>query len=77
MPSERERNRARFPFAAYILDELRPVFGADVRLMHATTETDEIGERQPVGVVATQPARTPEIQAARDRAAKALRKLRR
>ena len=54
MPSERERNRKRFPYAAERLDHLRSLFGPGVKLLHATQGADEIGEPQPVGVVATQ-----------------------
>ena len=33
---------------------MREIFGDGVRLMHATRDGDELGEPQPVGVVATQ-----------------------
>ena len=50
-------NHARFPYAAERIAHLRSLFGPGVKLLHATQAGDEIGERQPVGVVATQPAR--------------------
>ena len=55
--SARAANRARFPYAAERLDHLRSLFGPGCRLLHATQGADSIGERQLVGVIATQPAR--------------------
>ena len=55
-------NHARFPYAAGRIAHLRSLFGPDCRLLHATQGADEIGERQPVGVVATQTWTEPEIK---------------
>ena len=65
--SARAANRARFPYAADRLDHLRSLFGPDCRLLHATQGADSIGERQPVGVVATQTWVEPVVKAPRGR----------
>ena len=61
------RNRARFPYASDRVDHLRGIFGDGVRLMHATRDGDELGEAQPVGVVATQTWVEPVVKAPRGR----------
>ena len=45
----REKNRAMFPEAARIVDELRAVFGPGVKLTWAQENGNEIGERGPDG----------------------------
>ena len=47
-------NHARFPYAAERIAHLRSLFGPGVKLLHATQGADELGERQPQGVVAAQ-----------------------
>ena len=56
-------NHARFPYAAERITHLRSLFGPGVKLLHATQAGDEIGERQPVGVVASQTCPVPDIAA--------------
>lgn len=48
----RAQNRADFPFAAEKVDELRTVFGAGVKLLWASENGREIGQRSPDGIVA-------------------------
>lgn len=44
------RNRARFPQSARFLDEMRSVFGPDVKMTWASENGDEIGRvDQPAG----------------------------
>lgn len=45
------QNRAQFPFAATVVDELRAVFGEDTRVTWARENGHEIGTRGPDGVV--------------------------
>lgn len=52
-------NRAAFPVTAKLVDELRAVFGPDVKLMWASEGGREIGTRGPQGVAATRCASTP------------------
>lgn len=50
-------NRAAFPETAKLVDELRTVFGTDVKLMWASEGVREIGVRGPEGVPVTRVAR--------------------
>lgn len=43
---ERDSNRAAFPATARIIDELREVFGPDVKLVWAEENGREIGQRE-------------------------------
>ena len=45
------RNRAQFPFATAVVDELRELFGEDTRVTWARESGQEIGTRGPDGVV--------------------------
>lgn len=52
MTQAREDNRAAFPFAASVVDELRAVFGDGVKLIYAAENGREIGkEDKTPGVV--------------------------
>lgn len=48
----KDANRARFPFAAQIVDELREVFGDGVKVEWAEENGQQIGKRGPDGVPA-------------------------
>lgn len=41
--SQRDKNRADFPYAAQLLDEYRKVFGEGVKLVYAKENGNEIG----------------------------------
>lgn len=63
---ERDSNRAAFPATARIIDELREVFGPDVKLVWAEENGREIGTRELPGVavpMSDMVLRTPEIPA--------------
>jgi hypothetical protein len=48
---ERDSNRAAFPATARIIDELREVFGPDVKLVWAEENGREVGRREVPGVM--------------------------
>lgn len=54
--SEAESNRAAFPETAKLVDELRAVFGPDVKLVWASEGGREIGKRFADGVPVTRAA---------------------
>lgn len=47
---EKQKNRASFPFAAAILDELRPIFGETTRIVWAEENGKTVGNKGPDGV---------------------------
>lgn len=47
---KKQDNRANFPFAAGIVDELREVFGNDVKIEWAEENGQTIGKKGPDGV---------------------------
>jgi hypothetical protein len=46
----KDKNRALFPFAAQIVDELREVFGDGVKVQWADENGQQIGNKGPDGV---------------------------
>lgn len=52
--SDKENNRAAFPQTAKLVDDLRDIFGAGVKLEWVCENGREVGKRGPEGVQATQ-----------------------
>jgi len=48
----KQNNRELFSFAAAILDELRPIFGEDTRIVYAEENGRSVGKKGPDGVPA-------------------------
>lgn len=46
MSGARDSNRAAFPFAAAVIDDLRKHFGAEVKITWASENGREIGKKQ-------------------------------
>ncbi|MDP1925752.1 MAG: hypothetical protein Q8K57_13340 [Thiobacillus sp.] len=59
--SEKDKNRAAFPHSAALVDELREIFGADVKLEWAEENGRTIGKKGADGVMASPSMAAPEI----------------
>ncbi len=60
--SEKDNNRAAFPATAALVDELRGIFGADVKLEWAKENGRTIGNKGADGVMASPSPARPEIK---------------
>lgn len=60
--SEKDNNRAAFPHTAALVDELREIFGADVKLEWAEESGRTIGNKGADGVMASPSTNTPVIK---------------
>jgi hypothetical protein len=64
------QNRAMFPETARFVDEMREAFGPDVRLVWASENGREIGERGPDGVQPVIERRTEAVKTLKTRGKK-------